>query len=78
METTICKWGNSPATRLPAAVLREAAFGIDQRVNISVSRGRIVIEPSGRVTYDLDALVDGIMADNGHEEADFGAPVGKE
>jgi antitoxin MazE len=78
METTIRKWGNSPAVRLPAAVLREAAFGVEQRVNISVSQGRIVIEPSDRVTYDLDALVDGITAGNRHEEADFGAPVGKE
>lgn len=78
METTIRKWGNSLAVRLPAAVLREAAFGVEQRVNISVSQGRIVIEPSDRVTYDLDALVDGISARNRHEEADFGAPVGKE
>jgi antitoxin MazE len=78
METTIRKWGNSPAVRLPAAILREAAFGVEQRVNISVSQGRIVIEPSDRVTYDLDALVDGITAGNRHEEADFGAPVGKE
>ncbi|MDP2823543.1 MAG: AbrB/MazE/SpoVT family DNA-binding domain-containing protein [Sulfuritalea sp.] len=78
METTIRKWGNSPAVRLPAAVLREAAFGVEQRVNISVSQGRIVIEPSGRVAYDLDALLDGITAGNRHGEADFGAPVGKE
>lgn len=78
METTIRKWGNSPAVRLPAAVLREAAFGIDQRVSISASRGRIVIELSDRVTYELNALVDGITAGNRHEEADFGAPVGKE
>lgn len=78
METTIRKWGNSPAVRLPAAVLREAELGVEQRVNISVSQGRIVIEPSDRVTYDLDALVDGITAGNRHGEADFGVPVGKE
>lgn len=78
METAIRKWGNSPAVRLPAAVLREAEFGVEQRVNISASRGRTVIEPSGRVSHDLDALVDGITAGNRHEEADFGAPVGKE
>ena len=78
MKPTIRKWGNSPAVRLPAAVLREAAFGIEQRVNISVSQGRIVIEPSGRVAYDLDALLDGITAGNRHEEIDFGAAVGKE
>lgn len=50
----------------------------DPRVSIAVSRGRIVIEPSGRVSYDFDALVDGITGENRHVEADFGAPVGKE
>ena len=78
METTIRKWGNSPAVRLPAAVLREAAIGLEQRVSITVSKGRIVIEPSDRVAYDLDELVDGITAGNRHEEAGFGAPVGRE
>ena len=78
VETTIRKWGNSPAVRLPAAVLREAAFGIDQRVSISASRGRIVNEPSGGVSYDPDTLADGITASNKHGEADFGARVGKE
>ena len=78
METTIRKWGNCLAVRLLAAVLRETAFGIDQRVTISASPGRIVIEQSDRVTYELDALVDGITAGNRHKEADFGAPVGKE
>jgi antitoxin MazE len=78
METTIRKWGNSPAVRLPAAVLREASLGVEQRVNISVSQGRIVIEPSDRVSYELDALVEGITSGNRHEEADFGGPVGKE
>lgn len=78
METTIRKWGNSPAVRLPAAALREAAIGVEQRVSITVTKGRIVIEPSDRVAYDLDALVDGITARNRHEEADFGMPVGKE
>lgn len=37
METTIRKWGNSPAVRLPAAILREAAFGVEQRVHLGVS-----------------------------------------
>jgi len=35
-------------------------------------------EPSQSVEYDIDALINGINADNSHEEANFGAPVGKE
>lgn len=78
MEAVIRKWGNSLALRLPMSAIKEAAFSQEQKVNIIASRGRIVIEPSDRVEYDLDALLDGINAQNTHAEASFGAPVGKE
>lgn len=78
MESVIRKWGNSPALRLPTAVLKEAGYSIEQKVDVTVTRGRIVIEPSSKLEYDLETLVNGITADNTHEEADFGPPVGKE
>lgn len=78
MEAVIRKWGNSPALRLPSAVLKEAGYQIEQKVELVVSKGRIVIQPSEKVEYDLDALVNGIDADNAHEEASFGPPVGRE
>jgi len=78
MEAVIRKWGNSPALRLPKSAIAEAAFSLEQKVNLTVTRGRIVIEPSGRVEYDLDELVAGITARNSHREVGFGKPVGKE
>ena len=78
MEATIRKWGNSPALRLPKSAIKEAAFSLEQKVNLTVTRGRIVIEPSGRVEYDLDELVGGITPKNAHGEVSFGKPVGKE
>jgi len=78
METVIRKWGNSPALRLPAWALKEAAWGLEQKVTIHVTRGRIVIEPSGRVEYSLDELLTGVTAQNLHTEVSFGQPVGKE
>ncbi len=78
MEAVIRKWGNSLALRLPAAVIKEASFRLEQRVTISVTEGRIVIEPADRVEYSLDELVGGITAANAHGEFDFGAPVGRE
>ena len=78
MQAVIRKWGNSPALRLSTAVLKEAGYQIEQKVDLLVSRGRIIIQPSERVEYDLDALLSGINQANSHEEADFGAPVGKE
>ncbi len=78
MEAVIRKWGNSPALRLPAWALKEAALGLEQKVTITVSRGRIVIEPYGHVEYNLDDLLAGITPQNAHEEVSFGRPVGKE
>jgi antitoxin MazE len=78
MESVIRKWGNSPALRLPTAVLKAAGYRLEQKVQVTVSRGRIIIQPSDRVEYDLDALVEGISADNVHEEVGFGKPVGRE
>ena len=76
MEAIIRKWGNSPALRLPMSVLKEAALGVEQKVNIVVTRGRIVIEPSQKIEYDLNELLAGINPENAHTEVSFGKPVG--
>jgi antitoxin MazE len=78
MDSVIRKWGNSPALRLPTALLKAAGYHLEQKVHVTVSRGRIIIQPSDRIEYDLDTLVEGISADNVHEEASFGKPVGRE
>jgi antitoxin MazE len=78
MQAVIRKWGNSPALRLPTTVMKEAGYQLEQKVELIVSRGRIVIQPSERVEYDLDALISGITADNVHQEVSFGAAVGHE
>lgn len=78
VETVIRKWGNSPALRLPTAVLKEAGYRLEQKVDLVVSRGRIIIQPSKKIEYDLDALVNGIDAGNTHDEVSFGRPVGNE
>jgi antitoxin MazE len=78
MDAIIRKWGNSAAIRLPVTAIKDARFTLEQKVRLTVTRGRIVIEPSSRVEYDLDELVDGITPGNLHGEVDFGGPVGKE
>jgi len=78
MEAVIRKWGNSPALRLPAAALKEAGYRLEQKVNLIVSRGQILIEPSEKVEYDLDDLVRKINSGNVHSEISFGKPAGQE
>jgi antitoxin MazE len=78
MQTVIRKWGNSPAVRLPKALLEAARLAPDQPVRMTAEAGRIVIEPVHAVEYSLERLVAGIDADNRHRAVDFGPPVGRE
>ncbi len=78
MGAVIRRWGNSPAVRLPVAAIKDAALSVGQKVSLTVTRGRIVIEPSSKIEYDLEELVDGITARSLHAEVGSGKPVGKE
>lgn len=71
------KWGNSPAVRLPAAIMEAAHLTLDQAVEVRAENGRVIIEPA-LPTYSLDALLAGMTPKNCHLEVDFGAPEGKE
>lgn len=78
MDAVIKKWGNSPALRLNAMAMKLAAFDLEQRVTISASKGRIVIEPAEPLDASLDDLIAGITPENLHDAVDFGEPVGRE
>lgn len=71
------KWGNSPAVRLPTAIMEAAHLSLDQPVEVRAENGRIVIE-SAASAYSLDDLLVGITAKNRHTEQDFGLPQGQE
>jgi antitoxin MazE len=78
MKAVVKKWGNSASVRIPAAVMQSAHLDLDDAVDVREESGRIVIEPVRRKEYDLEELVKRITPRNLHEEADFGAPVGRE
>lgn len=71
------KWGNSPAVRLPAAVMDAAHRVPDQAVEVPVENGRIIIQPIAS-SDSLDELLARITPENLHVEQDFGPPEGKE
>lgn len=78
MDTVIRKWGNSPAVRLPKALLSTAHMDLEQAVRVTAEEGRIIIEPRSSVAYSLVELVAGIDAVNSHAAVDFGPTMGKE
>jgi antitoxin MazE len=78
MEAVIRKWGNSPALRLPSAVMKSAAFELEQHVIVTATKGRIVIEPACQPEYKLEDLLAAMTDDNSHAAVDLGGPVGQE
>ena len=78
MQATIKKWGNSPALRISSSIMELAQLSVDQRVNVSVVKGKIIVEPIAPEKTRLEDLLAGITPDNIHSEESFGRPVGKE
>ena len=78
MRTTVKKWGNSAAVRIPATVLQAADIQVEDVVEISEKGGKIILKPVRSEGYDLRDLLNRISPENLHEPADFGSPQGKE
>ena len=77
MKYFVRKWGNSAAVRLPASAMAAAGLNVDDPVEIREEDGRVVIVPL-RPSINIEVLIHGITTENRHDEADWGAPEGRE
>ncbi len=78
MTTTVQKWGNSLAVRLPREMAEKFKLGEGTKVEIKPEGQGIVIKPAKKNKYTLEELVAGITPENRHEETDWGKPMGRE
>ena len=78
MQTTIQKWGNSLAVRIPKAFVKEAHVAYGTPVDLSVDDGKIVIDPRAEPEYRLEDLLKGVTKRNLHAEVVTGEAVGLE
>ena len=78
MVSTVAKWGNSLAVRIPQNVAKELDLAEGIEIQISAIEGTVVIKPKNRKRYSLDELVQGITPENIHGEIDSGIAVGNE
>lgn len=80
METTISKWGNSLAVRLPKEILNSVDLRVNQHVKLVADGKQIVIEKiqseDEDLLYQLFKHYDGEPYNEG--EIDWGSPVGNE
>jgi antitoxin MazE len=73
----IKKWGNSPAVRIPAAIMEAAHLSLNQPMNVRAENGRVILEPAAP-SYVLEELLAGMTEEKCHAEVNFGAPQGRE
>lgn len=77
MNTTLSKWGNSLAVRIPAQIANEAGLHEGVSLRVEYAEGALHLCPVAEVPT-LDEMVNEITDENRHEEIDFEASVGEE
>jgi len=77
-ETTISKWGNSLAVRIPLAIARQANLGEGDNVNMTLDPAGAIVLRRVEKEYKLSDLVARITPKNRHRERGWGQNKGKE
>jgi antitoxin MazE len=77
MYTTIQKWGNSQAVRLPKAILEMANINENDKVLIKVQDGNLIIIPVKKHKSLVDRIAE-YKGDYQVKEWDTGKPKGNE
>ncbi len=78
MDTTVQKWGNSLALRIPSALAKDVRLRQGSVVEVVVVEGTMVVKPKDGRRYSLSRLLKGITKANRHVEQPSGRGVGKE
>ena len=78
MNTTVQKWGNSLALRIPRAVAKDIRLHPGSVVAITLVAGTIVVKPRRQRHYALTQLLRGVTKRNRHTDLDWGGRIGQE
>jgi antitoxin MazE len=77
MKTSVQKWGNSLAVRIPRNITNDTKVFEGSRVNIMVENGNIILSPETN-EYSLKELLKKITNESIHSEISTGEAVGGE
>ena len=78
MHTTVQKWGNSLALRIPRSMVADVRLHQGSVVDIALVAGKIVVKPKRQQHYNLAQLLRGVTTRNRHAALDWGGRVGQE
>jgi antitoxin MazE len=77
MKTTIQKWVDGLAVRIPRLFATEIHLEENTTVDLTIRSGKLVIVPA-EPEITLESLVEQITDENRHDEIDTGLRVGNE
>ena len=77
MITTVQKWGNSLAVRIPKNITKDTRVSEGSNINIMVENGNIILSPSAK-DYSLKELLKNVTNENIHSEVSTGDHIGGE
>ena len=75
--STVAKWGNSLAIRIPKNIVQQIDLKEGTTIEIEVTNNNIVITPK-KIEYTLDDLLAEASKEDMTGEYDWGEPVGEE
>ena len=78
MDTTVQKWGNSLALRIPRSVAKDIHLHRGSVVDMTLVAGKIVVKPRRQRHYALVQLLRGVTKRNRHVALEWGERVGHE
>jgi antitoxin MazE len=78
MKTSVQKWGNSLAVRIPKSLAVEAKLRKGTSMQLSLERGRLVFTPEIKKQLSLKTLLAKVKPGSLHPETDWGPDEGRE
>lgn len=76
--TTVQKWGNSLAIRIPLALAGQMDVKEGTAVDLTVRDGELIVRPEKAPKFSLSELLKDCKPSQQHGETEFGADVGRE
>jgi antitoxin MazE len=77
-ETTVSKWGNSLAVRIPQGIAKQAHISEGDALAMAIQSDGSIVLRSVRRRYSLAELVSRITPKNRHRETNWGPALGEE
>lgn len=78
MKTSVKKWGNSMAVRIPALMAKDLQIRDGSILEVLVDSGNIILKPEKRNRVNLKKMLLKVNSSNIHGEVNAGKSMGRE